>query len=106
MSTDAKGPTEATQRALAEAAQNLPAENDDVANAERGFVGGPDSLVIKDEKGNTVWDTDCYGFLREDGDVPDTVHPSLWRHARSTPGRASTRSPTASTRCAATTSPT
>ncbi len=82
MSTDAKGPTEATQRALAEAAQNLPAENDDVANAERGFVGGPDSLVIKDEKGNTVWDTDCYGFLREDGDVPDTVHPSLWRHAK------------------------
>src|SRR5687768_2471882 len=77
-----KDASEATRRVLAAAAAGLPAENDDAANAARGFVGGPDSLVIEDRDGNVVWDMDAYRFLAEGGEAPDTVHPSLWRHIR------------------------
>ena len=64
-------------------AAELPGENDDAESAARGFVGGPESLVIQDHDGGVVWDMDAYGFLRDAGaEPPDTVHPSLWRHAR------------------------
>ncbi|MGI8461731.1 MAG: alkyl/aryl-sulfatase [Solirubrobacterales bacterium] len=78
----AKDATEATKRVLAEAASGLPGENDDAANAARGFVAGPDSLVIRDRDDRVVWDMDAYAFLADGGEVPDTVHPSLWRHIR------------------------
>ena len=40
----------------------------------RGFVGGPDNLVIEDGEGHVVWDMDAYRFLAEGGDeAPDTV---------------------------------
>ena len=80
--TEPKPATEATLRALAAAANDLPAPNDDDESAARGFVGGPESLVIRDDQDRVVWDMDHYGFLRDRGDPPDTVHPSLWRHAR------------------------
>ena len=80
---NSKPATEATKRVLADAAAGLPAPNDDAANAARGFIGGPDSLVITNDRGGVVWDMDAYGFLGTGGDeAPDTVHPSLWRHAR------------------------
>jgi alkyl sulfatase BDS1-like metallo-beta-lactamase superfamily hydrolase len=59
-----------------------PEDGRDAASAARGFVAGPDSLVIADDEGRVVWDMDGYGFLREGGDAPETVHPSLWRHAQ------------------------
>jgi alkyl sulfatase BDS1-like metallo-beta-lactamase superfamily hydrolase len=78
-----KPATDATRRALAAAAADLPPENADAENAARGFVGGPDSLVIPDPDGGVAWDMDEYGFVRDgDDEPPDTVHPSLWRHAR------------------------
>jgi alkyl sulfatase BDS1-like metallo-beta-lactamase superfamily hydrolase len=79
---DQKGATEATRQALAEAAAALPEDNGDADGARRGFVTGPESLVIRDSDGRVVWDMDAYGFLRDRVDAPETVHPSLWRHAR------------------------
>jgi alkyl sulfatase BDS1-like metallo-beta-lactamase superfamily hydrolase len=78
-----KPATDATRRALAAAAADLPPENADAENAARGFIGGPDSLVIPDPDGGVAWGMDAYDFVRDGGDqAPDTVHPSLWRHAR------------------------
>ena len=79
-----KEASEATRQVLAAAAEGLPAENDDAENAARGFVGGPESLVIRDSEDNVVWNMDAYRFLDEgDGaEPPDSVHPSLWRHIR------------------------
>ena len=37
--------------------------------------------MIRDRNDRVVWDMDHYGFLRDGGESPDTVHPSLWRHA-------------------------
>ena len=54
----------------------------DFTDADRGFLGALEPMVIKAADGRVVWDMDCWGFL--DGDCPDTVHPSLWRQAQLT----------------------
>ena len=52
----------------------------DFAAADRGFLRGPESGVIKDAQGKVVWDMDSYGFLR--GECPPSVNPSLWRQSQ------------------------
>ena len=54
----------------------------DFANADRGFIGALEPMVIKAADGRVVWDMDSWGFL--DADCPDTVNPSLWRQAQLT----------------------
>ena len=54
----------------------------DFANADRGFLGALEPMVIKAADGRVVWEMDSWGFL--DGDCPDTVNPSLWRQAQLT----------------------
>ena len=44
----------------------------DFANADRGFLGALEPMVIKAADGRVVWDMDSWGFL--DGDCPDTGH--------------------------------
>jgi alkyl sulfatase BDS1-like metallo-beta-lactamase superfamily hydrolase len=52
------------------------------SNADRGFIGTLEPMVIEAADGRSVWDMDSWGFL--DGDCPATVNPSLWRQARLT----------------------
>ena len=59
-----------------------PEDGRDAESAARGFVAGPDRLEITDGDGRVVWEMGSYDFLREGGEAPDTVNPSLWRHAR------------------------
>jgi alkyl sulfatase BDS1-like metallo-beta-lactamase superfamily hydrolase len=82
--TGPKPATPATRDANAAAAAALPVDADDHEEAQRGFVGRQESLVIRDDAGSVVWDMDAYGFLTgsEAGPAPDTVHPGLWRRAR------------------------
>jgi alkyl sulfatase BDS1-like metallo-beta-lactamase superfamily hydrolase len=48
--------------------------------AARGLIHRPDDPAIVDSDGDPVWHHHAYeAFLH--GDAPDTVHPSLWRHA-------------------------
>jgi hypothetical protein len=54
----------------------------DFVNADRGFVGALEPMVIKAADGRVVWDMDSWGFL--DADCPDTANPSLWRQAQLT----------------------
>ena len=70
-----------------QAAETKPATADfsdrsDFVNADRGFVGTLEPMVVKAADGRVVWDMDSWGFL--DGDCPDTVNPSLWRQAQLT----------------------
>lgn len=48
--------------------------------ARRGYVGTLADPVIRAADGRTIWDPSAFDFLK--GQVPDTVNPSLWRHAR------------------------
>ncbi|MGV9288881.1 alkyl/aryl-sulfatase [Streptomyces sp. NPDC003719] len=60
-----------------------PADDDqDLADADRGFVARLRPGVVRDAAGRTVWDADAYAFL--DGDCPPTANPSLWRQSRLT----------------------
>ncbi len=59
----------------------LPFENEeDFELATRGFIAGPEALVIAGDDGSVAWDMTQYAFI--EGEAPDTVNPSLWRQAR------------------------
>jgi alkyl sulfatase BDS1-like metallo-beta-lactamase superfamily hydrolase len=59
------------------------ADREDFADAARGLIArSEDSLLIRDERGRTVWDMDSYGFVDPEDPSPETVHPSLWRLAQ------------------------
>ena len=74
----------ATIKANKEVLNSLPFnDTEDFKNATRGFIDKPASLVIKDTKGNIVWDMDSYTkFISIDKPAPATVNPSLWRNAQ------------------------
>ncbi len=52
----------------------------DFDRAKRGRIATHPTGRIDGPRGNAVWDINRYAFL--DGDAPDTVNPSLWRHAQ------------------------
>jgi len=64
--------------------QTLPVKDtQDYINAQKGFIARPASLIIKDHKGNVIWDFDQYPlFEKLHAATPDTVNPSLWRQAQ------------------------
>ena len=73
-----------TTRALLDAAHDqLPfADTTDFDDARRGLIAPlPDGGVITNDAGGTVWDVGQYEWVN-DGDCPDTVHPSLHRQTQ------------------------
>jgi alkyl sulfatase BDS1-like metallo-beta-lactamase superfamily hydrolase len=73
--------SDATRRANAEMSATLPwSDREDEDFAARGFVASWDQPQIRAADGRVVWDFTAYDFLQ--GDAPETVNPSLWRHAR------------------------
>lgn len=52
----------------------------DFANADKGFLAGPEQRQIKTANGKVAWDFDSTSFL--DGECPDSVNPSLWRQSQ------------------------
>ncbi|MEN9452518.1 MAG: hypothetical protein RLZZ369_1577 [Pseudomonadota bacterium] len=51
----------------------------DFEDAKRGFMARPKGKIMADD-GSVLHDFDAYQFVT--GQAPDTVNPSLWRHAR------------------------
>ncbi|WP_299599358.1 alkyl sulfatase dimerization domain-containing protein [uncultured Microbulbifer sp.] len=72
--------TDTTKKANAAVKSELPFNNkEDFENVKKGFIAPlPDKGVIKDAKGQPVWDLSAYEFAKGQ-DAPDTVNPSLWR---------------------------
>lgn len=50
-------------------------------DAGRGLIGSIPDARIESARGQVVWDMSMFSFL-DDEAAPDTVNPSLWRHAR------------------------
>ncbi|HKP07376.1 MAG TPA: alkyl sulfatase dimerization domain-containing protein [Microbacterium sp.] len=74
-------PEASIRDAQAAALAALPFDDvDDVAAADRGFIGTLDDPKILDAKGEVVWDASTYDFV--EGDAPDSVNPSLWRQSK------------------------
>ncbi|HET6878225.1 MAG TPA: alkyl sulfatase dimerization domain-containing protein [Jatrophihabitans sp.] len=62
-------------------AKSLPMHDEqDFADANRGFLGALEPGVVTDAAGRVVWDNDSYAFLT--GEAPVTVNPSLWRQSK------------------------
>lgn len=82
--TGPKGATAATRAANAAVQSSLPfSDKADFDDAQRGLVARPDTLTIKDAKGNVVWDLEQYKtYIGLDKPAPDTVNPSLWRNTQ------------------------
>lgn len=73
--------TDATRSVNAEMARALPwSDREDEDFASRGFIAAYDQPQIRASDGRVVWDFTAYNFL--DGEAPETVNPSLWRHTQ------------------------
>jgi alkyl sulfatase BDS1-like metallo-beta-lactamase superfamily hydrolase len=55
-------------------------DKQDFDDASRGLVARMPDAVIKNAKGETVWDGNQFGFIR--GEAPPSVNPSLWRQEK------------------------
>ena len=76
--TPASGATISAQQ---RAAATLPPDGTrDADFSTRGFLATLPDPVIRNAKGEPVWNLDAYAFV--DGPAPASVHPSLWRHMR------------------------
>ena len=81
LTSEPKAASEFTRLANAAVLDLLPFEDEsDFERASRGFVAGPDALVIPGDAGQVTWDMTVYDFI--EGDAPDSVNPSLWRQAK------------------------
>lgn len=78
-----------TEQSNHEVIKSLPFDNtDDFEESQKGFIAPlPNNGVIKNEKGEVIWNLSAYDFLKSDkpdseAASPETVNPSLWRQAR------------------------
>jgi alkyl sulfatase BDS1-like metallo-beta-lactamase superfamily hydrolase len=72
--------TDATRALNASVAAELPfADREDEDFATRGFLAAWPANELRGADGSLVWNFRAYDFLQ--GPAPETVNPSLWRHA-------------------------
>ncbi|MEQ1547265.1 MAG: alkyl sulfatase dimerization domain-containing protein [Chakrabartia sp.] len=73
--------TKATADANARVGQILPLNDQaDFLDATRRRLAQIEGGIIRNAKGETVWDAGSYAFIK--GDAPTTVNPSLWRQSK------------------------
>lgn len=79
-----KPATDATKAANKKVHDSLPFDQHwDFDDAKRGLLERPNTLTIKNAKGDVIWDLEEYKkYIADDKPSPDTVNPSLWRNAQ------------------------
>ena len=81
---DAQGftaPTQKTVEAQAVVTRTLVlTDTQDFEDAQRGLVAQDPDVVVEGARGERIWDTTAYAFVK--GDAPASVNPSLWRQAQ------------------------
>lgn len=56
-------------------------KTDDLDAVRRGLIAETPDLVIRNARGDVVWDMKTfYELMGKEQDAPDTVNPSYWRH--------------------------
>ncbi|QFT67918.1 Metallo-beta-lactamase superfamily protein [Labrenzia sp. THAF35] len=80
----AKPATEATKAANSALLKELPFSNKQAfEDSKKGFIASLENNgVVKNAKGDVIWDLTTFDFLAGDNPAPDTVNPSLWRQAQ------------------------
>jgi alkyl sulfatase BDS1-like metallo-beta-lactamase superfamily hydrolase len=79
-----KDSTDATKAANARLLEQLPfSDTRSFEAAKKGFIAPlPDNGIIKNDKGEPIWDLSKFAFIKEGEAAPDSVNPSLWRQAQ------------------------
>ena len=79
-----KGATGATRDAQRRVLSELDfSDRQSFEDATKGFIAPlPNNGVIKNAKGDVIWNLPDFDFLAGDAVAPDTVNPSLWRDAQ------------------------
>jgi alkyl sulfatase BDS1-like metallo-beta-lactamase superfamily hydrolase len=73
--------TKATEAANAAVAKRLPIDDpSDFEDARRGRIAQIDGGIIRNAKGETIWDANSFSFIT--GPAPASVNPSLWRQSK------------------------
>ena len=71
-----------TKEKNAQVLKDLPfSDTQDFTDAKKGFIATTPELILKNDKGEVVWDMKSYEYQMGTG-VPVTVNPSLWRVAQ------------------------
>ncbi len=78
----AKPASEATKAINKKILEVLPfKDKSDLADVRRGIIAEAKDLVIKNDKGDIIWDMKSYyDMVAANPECPDTVNPSYWRH--------------------------
>jgi len=84
ISKNYKNATEITAKKNSQVQKKLPFTNEhDFKDAKRGFIAPlPNNGVIKNTKGEVIWDIERFYFIEKNPTAPDTVNPSLWRQSQ------------------------
>ncbi|WOO27788.1 alkyl sulfatase dimerization domain-containing protein [Vibrio parahaemolyticus] len=84
IANDSKPASKATIAANQKVLKMLPFKNkEDFDNAQRGLIAVQDTVTIKNENGEVVWDLESYKkYISLEKPAPDSVNPSLWRNAQ------------------------
>ncbi|MDA0155717.1 MBL fold metallo-hydrolase [Vibrio sp. Makdt] len=84
IANDSKPASKATIAANKKVIQALPFnDKEDFGNAQRGLIAVQDTVTVKNENGDVVWDLESYKkYISLDKAAPDSVNPSLWRNAQ------------------------
>ncbi len=79
-----KSATQATRDAQRHVLNELDfSDKQSFEDATKGFIAPlPNNGVIKNAKGDVIWNLPDFDFLAGDATAPDTVNPSLWRDAQ------------------------
>ncbi|WP_137874190.1 alkyl sulfatase dimerization domain-containing protein [Rhodococcus sp. Q] len=79
--TDQKPAVASIEAQHAESTRALPfSDTQDFEDAQRGLIASLEPGIVRNDAGETVWNSDAFAFLSEE--CPDTVHPSLWRQSQ------------------------
>ncbi len=78
---DTDVPTQYTIKHNKAVAEGLPLDDQqDLADAKRGFIAADPKLIVKKADGDVIWDQTAYEYMQ--GQAPESVNPSLWRQAK------------------------
>jgi alkyl sulfatase BDS1-like metallo-beta-lactamase superfamily hydrolase len=56
------------------------ADTRDIDDVSRGFIARLEPNVVRDARGEVIWDNDSFSFLK--AEAPPTANPSLWRQSQ------------------------
>lgn len=81
---DPKPATDTTKQVNQSLLESLPfSDKKDFENAQKGLIAKQDTVTIKNDKGDVVWDLEAYKkYISLDKPAPNSVNPSLWRNAQ------------------------